>query len=264
MTFRKTYLAAILAALLVPVGALANGIDPAVEFYSANRAANPIVLDGDLSEWTGISVIENPEFGLGADGVDGGATFEPWDGGTWTGPADQSSNIQITWDDDNVYLGLVVTDDYHENAANSGWNGDSAQIHIANDARDTQVALYNYALGGVEGATGDVVIQHEAGPGGTDAVVTRSGTTTTYEIQFPKASINLADLSAGVELGIGMAINDGDEGEPGQRGWGGLGPHALVFGKTPSETALVTLVPEPSTGLSLLAMSAILFLRRKR
>ena len=68
-----------------------------------------------------------------------------------------------------------------------------------------------------------------------------------------------------MQFGIGMAINDGDELTPGQKGWGGLGPHAVVFGKTPSETALVTLVPEPSSlGLSLMAMMGVMLLRRNR
>ena len=30
-------------------------------------------------------------------------------------------------------------------------------------------------------------------------------------------------------------------GQNGQKGWGGLGAHSIVFGKTPAETALVTL-----------------------
>ena len=38
-----------------------------------------------------------------------------------------------------------------------------------------------------------------------------------------------------------MAINDGDELTPGQKGWGGLGAHSIVHGKTPSDTALVSL-----------------------
>jgi hypothetical protein len=33
----------------------------------------------------------------------------------------------------------------------------------------------------------------------------------------------------------------GQSGQEGQKGWGGLGAHSIVFGKTPAETALVTL-----------------------
>ncbi|MDB4438058.1 hypothetical protein N9195_00555, partial [bacterium] len=46
----------------------------------------------------------------------------------------------------------------------------------------------------------------------------------------------------------GMAINDGDQATPGQKGWGGLGAHALVFGKSPEQTALVTLGIGGSSG----------------
>ena len=47
---------------------------------------------------------------------------------------------------------------------------------IANDARDTQIASHNYALGGIESETGDVIVMHEAGPAtGADATPDRSG-----------------------------------------------------------------------------------------
>lgn len=266
MFARKTLLLTVAACLLIQSGAQANDIEPGKEYYSATKAANPIVLDGDLSEWSG-AVLENPRFsipngsGLGGELV----VFEPYDGGDWTGPDDQSTSLQVVYDEDNVYIGLIVTDEYHENAANSQWNGDAAQIMIANGSRDAQVALYNYALGGVEGALGDIIIGHEAGPGGTNAIVTRNSNLTTYEIMLPKASLALDELNIGVQFGLGMAINDGDELTPGQKGWGGLGAHALVFGKAPAETALVTLVPEPSSiCLSMIAVGAILLLRRRR
>ena len=223
----------------------ANDIEPGKEFYTVIYAPKPVVLDGDLSEWSGVPVLADPKFatpkGSGAGGTY--VLFEEYAGGTWTGPDDQTSAVQIVYDDDNVYFGFVVTDDYHENAANSAWNGDSIQLMIASADRTSQVALYNYALGGIEGATGDVIVMHEAGPGGTEAVITRNATTkkTTYEIKLPKESLDIASLRGGPQFGLGMAINDGDELTPGQKGWGGLGAHALVHGKSPSETALVTL-----------------------
>jgi hypothetical protein len=239
---------------------LANDIEPGKEFYTVPRAANPIVLDGDLSEWVGVPVLADPKFyvrtgfegtpqGKGSGGTN--ATLVLFERcfvcipqtPTYTGPDDQTSAVQLVYDADNVYLGFVVTDEYHENAANSAWNGDSVQIMIANSNRTEQVALYNYALGGIESALGSVIVQHEAGPGGTEAVVTRNTTTkrTTYEIKLPKASLGLTSLQGGPQFGLGMAINDGDELAPGQGGWGGLGAHSIVFGKTPSETALITL-----------------------
>jgi hypothetical protein len=238
------------ATVLLHLVVRANDIEPGKEYYTAIKAPNPIVLDGDLSEWSGAQVLADPRFSIPKGSGDAGTLvfFELYDDGgpgtaVWTGPDDQTSAVQIVYDDDNVYFGFVVTDEYHENAANSAWNGDSVQLMIADAARTNQVALYNYALGGVEGTLGDVIVMHEAGPGGTEAVVTRNGTTkrTIYEIKLPKASLALDTLAGGVRFGLGMAINDGDEEAPGQQGWGGLGAHALVFGKSPTETALVTL-----------------------
>src|SRR5947209_10705781 len=124
--------------------AVANDIEPGKEFYTATRAPNPIVIDGNLSEWVGVPVLADPKFavpkGSGTKGKY--VLFEEYNGGTWTGPDDQTSAVQVVWDADNLYIGIVVTDDYHENSANSAWNGDSAQLMIANGARNQQIALY--------------------------------------------------------------------------------------------------------------------------
>ena len=240
-------------ALAMSVGFLAqaNDIEPGKEYYTAIKAPTPIVLDGDLSEWRGAMLLADPRFAIPKGSGDEGELvfFEEYAGGTWTGPDDQTSAVQVVYDDDNVYFGFTVTDDYHENAANSAWNGDSVQLMIANDARDTQIALYNYALGGIENETGDVIVMHEAGPATgadaaqTEAVIVRNSETkrTYYEIKLPKETLGLEELKGGVRFGLGMAINDGDEDTPGQKGWGGLGAHSIVFGKSPTETALVTL-----------------------
>jgi hypothetical protein len=258
-----------LASSLVHV-ASANDIEPGKEFYTVPRAARPIVLDGDLSEWTGVPVLADPKFyiktgfegtpaGKGSGGTNATLVLfercfvcaDPPDvpDSDYNGPDDQTSAVQIVYDADNVYLGIVVTDEYHENSANSAWNGDSVQIMIANSNRTAQVALYNYALGGVEGALGSVIVEGEEGapgqppPGVTEAVVVRNSSThkTTYEIKLPKAALGLTSLQGGPQFGLGMAINDGDQTFPGQGGWGGLGVHSIVFQKTPSETALITL-----------------------
>lgn len=244
------------AVALSSVALAVNDIEPTKEYYTARYAPKPIVLDGDLGEWSGVPVLADPKFAIpkfsGTNSSPNYVLFEEYNGGTWTGPDDQTSAVQIVFDTDNVYFGFVVTDDYHENSANSAWNGDSVQLMIASGDRTTQIALYNYALGGVEGAIGDVIVNHEAGPAAdeacgcaTEAVIKRNSVTkkTTYEIKLPKAALGLTNLAnlKGAQFGLGMAINDGDELTPGQKGWGGLGCHAIVFGKTPSETALMTL-----------------------
>ena len=221
-----------------------TNIGPESEFQTASFASNSITVDGDLSEWDATPIV-NARNRVGGDGNGALVSFEPFGGGTWDGPDDHSNVTYFSYDSDNVYVGIVVTDDYHENGANSAWNGDAVQLHVANAARDTNVALYNFFLGGVDGALADAAAVNEekaAGGGGASVAIVRDGTTTTYEIAIPKAAAGLDDLSPGVQLGLGMTINDGDEAEPGQKGWGGVGTHSIVYnGKTPSETALVTL-----------------------
>src|SRR5437773_1878422 len=196
-----------LPALLLCLSGLtvtANDIEPGKEFYTVIRSPNPIVLDGNLSEWTDVPVLADPKFAIPKGSGSSGTyvLFEEYAGGTWTGPNDQTSAVQVAYDADNVYFGFVVTDDYHENSANSAWNGDSVQLMIASADRTQQIALYNYALGGTEDNLGTTIVMHEAGPGGTEAVVTRNTITkrTTYEIKLPKASLGLTELVAGTQF----------------------------------------------------------------
>jgi len=257
MRYNTIGLLSVLAAGSVQL--VANDIEPGKEYYNATLMPKAIVIDGNFSEWAGVPVLADPKYAIpkGAGTKGTYVLFEEYSGGIWTGPDDQTSAVQVAWDADNLYIGMVVTDDYHENSANSAWNGDSAQLMIANGARTTQVALYNYALGGVEDALGDVIVNHEAGPAAdagcgceTEAIVKRDivKKKTYYEIKMPAAAVGLtAPLKAGMQVGLGMAINDGDETLPGQaaqggqKGWGGLGAHSIVFGKTPAQTALLTL-----------------------
>jgi hypothetical protein len=268
-----------LALCVFGLRAAANDIEPGKEFYTVRYAPKPIVLDGDLSEWSGLPVLADPKFAVpkysGTNANPNYVLFEEY-GGTWSGPDDQTSAVQIVYDADNVYFGFVVTDDYHENMSQNAWNGDSVQLMIADATRTTQVALYNYALGGYEDnilpnkngtfvpdpALADpIMINHEAGPAAdpncncaTTAFIKRDSVNkrTIYEIKLPKAALGLTTLKGGVQFGLGMAINDGDgalvngvqygeAGQEGQKGWGGLGCHAIVFGKTPAECALITL-----------------------
>ena len=252
-----------------------NDIEPGKEFYTVIYAPNPVVLDGNLTEWSGVPVLADPKFAVpkfsGTNENPNYVLFEEYAGGTWSGPDDQTSAVQIVYDTENVYFGFVVTDDYHENISGNAWNGDSIQLMIADATRTQQIALYNYALGGYEDNQGtlvpdpnlpeQVMIHHEAGPACTaegtcltEAVIRRdhANRKTIYEIKLPKAALDLASLKGGPQFGLGMAINDGDgalvdgvqygqAGQQGQKGWGGLGAHSIVFLKTPSETALVTL-----------------------
>ena len=83
--------------------------------------------------------------------------------------------------------------------------------------------LYNYGLS--DG--GDVVIMNEKGPGGSEASITRDEDTATtlYEFSFPAASLGLDDYESGMQIGVGVCVNDRDtqDGQVGQKGWSGWG-----------------------------------------
>jgi hypothetical protein len=196
-----------------------------------------ISADGDMADWADLEFKSKIPFEKGGELV----LFEEYGGGTWSGPADHSSAVAFAWDAENLYVGIVITDDTHQNPGD-GWNGDLVQMVFANAAQDTVTHLYNYGLSDA----GDVVIHNEKGPGGTVASITRDddATTTLYELKFPAASLGLDAFEGGMSIGIGVCVNDGDtqDGQSGQKGWSGWGPYAAVYGKTASATGLVSLV----------------------
>ena len=208
--------------------------------YDAQGAS--ITADGDASDWADAEFKSQIPFEKGGELV----LFEEYAGGTWSGPADHSSAVAFAWDAENLYLGIVVTDDTHQNGG-AAWNGDSAQIVFANAAQDTVTHLYNYGM-----ADGEVIIHNEKGPGDTVASITRDDDTTTtlYELVFPAASLGLDAYESGMSIGVGVCVNDGDteDGQGGQKGWSGWGPYAAVYGKTASATGLVTLVGDAPAG----------------
>src|SRR5213594_2749755 len=157
----------LLVACVIRQPAFANDIEPGKEFYTVVYAPNPIVLDGDLSEWSGVPVIADPKSAIpkfsGTNANPNYILFEEFNGGTWSGPDDQTSAVQIVYDADNVYIGVVVTDDYHEDISGNAWDGDSIQLAIADAARTNLVALYNYALGGYENAAGTLITNDPTG-----------------------------------------------------------------------------------------------------
>ena len=89
-----------------------------------------------------------------------------------------------------------------------------------------------------------------------DVVIIRDddAKTTFYEAKFAPELLGLAVFAADMSIGIGVCVNDGDIDTPGQKGWGGWGPHAAVFGKNGDKTGLVTLLPpeavEPNSKLT--------------
>ena len=234
-----------------------NGIEPRYERYNADRKS--IEVDGDLSDWAGVAFIE-PRFEA-SDGRETGkgnstigdvtySTFAEFAGGTWSGPEDHTTLTAVAWDQNGLYLGIVVKDDEHEHAANNAWNGDGVQMGLTDADRSAVTHLYNYCIkDGYESGkvykNGDVgiIADKEKGPGNYSVAMVRDDAkkTTTYEALFTPDSFGFAQFEVGQQFGFGVCVNDGDKDTPGQKGWSGWGPHMIVFGKTAPDAALVTL-----------------------
>ena len=251
-----------------PIQGTITWISDPMKYEAINKT---ITLDGSLTDWAGLSFRQSVPFITHE--FHGGelVIFETYGPGTWNGIEDHSMKFAFAWDEDNLYLCIVVKDDSHDNPYNSMWNGDSVQLIFSDDSQvktdasgyPGHFALYNYALGG----DGETIKHHQQGPPiaswpnpqlddeDTKSSITRdeSKKETTYELSFSAKSLNVTGvLTANMSFGVGILANDGDMelnddgyqdyGQVGQSGWSGWGPHSVVYGKDASKTGLVTLV----------------------
>jgi len=214
-----------------------------------------ITVDGDVADWKGVLESVTGTDGKPFTGVkfqsNAGkeVVFEEL-GGTWTGPADHETSIMMVWEPATFYIGLVVTDDEHENNRNDAWNGDAFQVAFDMTGKRQpggNILLYNFALGG----NGKIVLHNEkpGGPGLVNddvAIVRNEGAKKTYyETQFSAKELGAkgGKFTAGMEFGVGICVNDGDKGagQDGQKGWSGWYAASIVFGKETENTGLVRL-----------------------
>lgn len=226
------------------------------EYHALQRPAD-ITIDGKLDDaegWEGVFDSVTGTDGKPYCGVefDAAGKMTAWEalGGTWKGPEDHETCFAIVWDEDAVYLALSVTDDDHENAANSGWNGDSLQIAIVpsgiREAGQPHI-LINFALGG----NGNIVVHNEKLQGNPNvlpdqAIVVRNEdeNETYYEIELLAENLGQNSFEEDYEFGLGLCVNDGDDDAPGQKGWSGWYPRSIVHGKNSALTGLVILTDE--------------------
>ena len=214
-----------------------------------------VKIDGDLGEWQGILETVTGTDGKPFCGVEyQGNVFEEHNGGKWEGAEDHETCFMIVWDEEAVYLALIVTDDEHEHAADAAWNGDGAQLAFEmSGKRRPGIPMWLYNVGLDDKAENILPGALNENPGGAglvpdeDIVVTRDAVEkkTYYELRFTAEELQVKGkkLSAGSEFGLGICVNDGDKGagQEGQKGWSGWYTHSIVFGKNSEHTGLVTL-----------------------
>lgn len=246
-----------IAGLLVSIGAEAQWRSDTHDQYNALTGVD-VTIDGDLGEWDGVLETVTGEDGTPFCGVEySGNVFQEHAGGTWDGPDDHETCFMIVWNEDAVYLGLIVTDDEHEHAADAAWNGDGAQIAFEMSGKRSagiQMQLYNVGLDDKAQDILQVGLNEAPGPNGIapgdDIAIVRDEAEkkTYYELRFTaeELSVKGKKFSEGTEFGLGICVNDGDKGagQDGQKGWSGWYTHSIVFGKNSEETGLVVLTEE--------------------
>ena len=210
--------------------------------YTLLQTRSTIKIDGDLSEWPFAHILVHPTFSIPKGSNSSNFVIhQTHSTGRWIGTNDHSVVFRAVHDSANIYLGIEVRDDYHISTNNSSWNGDSIQLMIANSNRTQIVNTFNASLGGTDGALSNSLTTTFTSTNFTPQIaIVRDSVAkiTTYEIKIPSAWANVRLWESNTTFGLGFAINDGDPSETGQGGWSGFGPHSMVFGQSPSETAL--------------------------
>jgi hypothetical protein len=168
-----------------------------------------IKLDGNLAEWSadGWIQISSPAdwYFLTAAAM---------------GSGDISARFALRWDINAIYLAVRVADDIHHNLQVSQsvlFNGDSVQVGFdvaQNGGTSTYDATDDFEYGWAL-ANSNQLNHRWWAPTSAPAVagtfvVTRSGTTTSYEIRFPLSDLGLAKLHASLALGFELIVNDND------------------------------------------------------
>ncbi len=229
--------------------------NPTHDVYNAPTGVD-VTVDGNLDEWgevmDSVTGTDGSQFcGVEFEGVGGAVkVFEEHGGGKWSGADDQTVCFMIAWNPDAAYLALSVTDDEHQNGG-AAWNGDAAQIAFEPTGKRTgglALFLYNVAL---DDNAENLILHNERTNGqpglvsGEDFAITRDDDAkkTYYELRFTPANFGVDSFSEGIEVGLGICVNDGDKaaGQGGQKGWGGWYPHSVVHGKNSEKTGLVVL-----------------------
>ena len=253
---KKFLIAITLLLLLTSLTADAQWRSDTHDVYNALQKPADITIDGALDDdegWEG--VIETVK---GTDGKNFcGVEFEDIgafevNGGKWDGADDHETCFAIVWDPEAIYIGLSVTDDEHQNSGGA-WKGDSVQLAFEPSGKRNAgitLFLYNAAL---DNDAKDLIIHNETigGTGlvdGENVAIVRNETKkeTYYEFRFSAEELQIKGdkFTEGYELGIGICVNDGDVNTPGQAGWSGWYPHAIVHNKNSEQTGLVILTDE--------------------
>ncbi len=184
-------------------------------FAGVHRAGGTIAIDGNLDEagWSKAPVLK----------IDEARQFFSYSKeGKWNGPQDLSGQLRFLWDDQNLYLSMVVTDDKFVNSKedNELWAMDGLQM-MFDPYRDREEKLGRYDYFGGIGKKGPQfwcgLTADGRAPTGEVKDITLAGkrtdTTTgaiNYEMAIPWSRILPFAPAVGRNLGLGILINEDD------------------------------------------------------
>ncbi|GGH19105.1 alpha/beta hydrolase fold domain-containing protein [Paenibacillus segetis] len=178
-----------------------------------HKLSNPIQIDGNLEEWK-----EQVSFDVNDVKMD-----------NWKGVQDTSGVGHLTWDNNNLYLAVEVTDDKHSQEENGDaiWNGDSVQFAIGVANEDGSVPGDYHEMGVALTDKRDLSKWRWMAPAGfgmgeyveIDQAIIRNNNKTIYEMAIPWSELteDTKAMKQGVKLKFSMLINDNDGN--GRKGW---------------------------------------------
>lgn len=169
----------------------------------------------------------------------------------WKGPDDLSARANIMWDDDNMYLAVVVTDDIFAQTASTPeetWRNDSLQIALKCDMSTDYSAFNEMAISLLGGKV--VVYRHRAEGTALPGLVTNikgkivrdeQAQTTTYEIAIPWSELVTPDFTVKPDISIAFSMMVNENDGLGRNGWIELTP-GIGYEKDPRLFTRITLM----------------------
>jgi len=129
---RHVFLIACLCGFMIPAG---NGSSPYPwATYHAIKRTHPVTIDGDLSDWAGVPgfTMAEPKYFFVGQGMSAAK---------WGGPKDLSATFRMVWDEQYLYIAVVVTDDHVTEPHGSlvdgnetgSWDDDGVEIMLDED-----------------------------------------------------------------------------------------------------------------------------------
>jgi acetyl esterase/lipase len=171
-----------------------------------HKLQKPIHIDGNLEEWK-----DQVRFDVNEVVVNG-----------WTGIEDTSAVGYLSWDVNNLYLAVEVTDDKQaQNADDSAiWSGDSVQLAIGIANADGSVPVEYHELGVAMNDNGNLSKWRWLAPEGfstdgtvaIDYAISRKNQKTIYEMASPwnELTKDTKLVKQGMKLKFSLLVNDDD------------------------------------------------------